>query len=496
MASSTCDGENAFEIEDKTILKVKSGYSCVQVPSYIEVIEYGTESSYAFQQSADIITQIDFSKATSLKEIGNFSFYKCTEVKYLDLSSCSNLESIGAMAFASCSSCESIKLPEQSQLTIIPGGCFSKCSSLTSFTLPETIEVIENVYKSDHGAFGYCNNLVNFTFGGEKPKIKIIGEKAFMNISIETLDIPASLEYIEGNSFRQCLNLREINVNEDNLNYSSCRGILLDKTKTKLIYYPNLACEGTTAILPECVKEIDKRSFMGNKQYNSVNLTGVTTIHGYAFERAENITDIVIPSSVKAMGNRIFNLCQKLVSVVFECSIETIPEHTFSSCTQLVNVTLPEGLKKIDRYAFYKCSNLTEIIIPKSVKEIEFGAFTQCDLRSIYLADTNITTFTGHCFSKNPHLSQIVFPSYFETIEKNSFSGCSPNAFVYYFGVNVIDLNAGFPSTAKAIVSNSYKSPSFLKLKAYTSFQATCTPNNGHISYGLTLISIALYKTY
>lgn len=72
---------------------------------------------------------------------------------------------------------------------------------------------------------------------------------------------------------------------------------------------------------------------------------------GYqAFENADDVTEVVIPSCVTDIGI-----------------------HAFYDCDNLASVTIPEGVKTIDSDSFFSCDSLTSIYIPSSVEEIGIG---------------------------------------------------------------------------------------------------------------------------
>jgi hypothetical protein len=95
-------------------------------------------------------------------------------------------------------------------------------------------------------------------------------------------------------------------------------------------------------------------------------------------------TSIVIPSAldghpVTAIGKSAFQNCSTLVSVVIPGSIKTVGEYAFGYCKNLQEVIMREGVTTIGMSAFDNCTRLKEVTIPKSVTMIDNYAFYCCD---------------------------------------------------------------------------------------------------------------------
>lgn len=71
------------------------------------------------------------------------------------------------------------------------------------------------------------------------------------------------------------------------------------------------------------------------------------------------------------------------ISVPYDVTV--IGEGAFCDC-DMTDVSLPSGLKAICSEAFYNCNNLKSLRIPSSVEYISINAFKRCDgLRVIYV---------------------------------------------------------------------------------------------------------------
>lgn len=101
------------------------------------------------------------------------------------------------------------------------------------------------------------------------------------------------------------------------------------------------------------------------------------------------LEEVVIPDSVKYIGEYAFANCSRLQRVVLPDGLKEIRENTFCWCKSLREVVFPEGLKVVGMEAFEGCEALQSVTLPEGVSSIEQGAFAGCrNLESIYIPDS------------------------------------------------------------------------------------------------------------
>lgn len=105
-------------------------------------------------------------------------------------------------------------------------------------------------------------------------------------------------------------------------------------------------------------------------KYNNVSYQ-VHTIHEGAFSRAEELTLVVIPSTVKVIGDNAFSSCTKLEGVIFPASEPTLGKDVFSGCKSLRNLSFGSEWRKVDFAKFSDSEVLTSVFIPARVVEIK-----------------------------------------------------------------------------------------------------------------------------
>lgn len=134
----------------------------------------------------------------------------------------------------------------------------------------------------------------------------------------------------------------------------------------------------------------------------------IDEIPSYAFNERGAIDKVVLPPTLKKIGNYAFQRTS-LTSVNIPDNVETIEEAAFRQIKQLQEVHLPDSLTSLGRYAFSSCSSLRTVKIPTKLKEIPWYAFDGCkSLQSVELHDS-ITGFGDYSF-RSCDLREITLP--------------------------------------------------------------------------------------
>lgn len=228
---------------------------------------------------------------------------------------------------------ESIRIPEG--VTRIPENCFDQCNRLKEVILPDSLEEI-------------CNNA----FSG--------------CMALERIYIPAKVTNIGPQAFTYCMGLKEIEVSEDNQDYSSYNKALYDKFQSVLVKYP----AGLTgeAVLSEDLFEIGE----------------------WAFEWCA-LSRIEIPDGVTKIGSRAFSGCFRAEEIILPETVTRIGDQAFFGCGGLKELVIPDGVMIIERSAFYNCQNLEKIYMPESVASLDSWVFDGCPKLTVYCPEGSYT---------------------------------------------------------------------------------------------------------
>lgn len=126
---------------------------------------------------------------------------------------------------------------------------------------------------------------------------------------------------------------------------------------------------------------IKNDAFYGNQLTSVVIPSSVISIGNNAF-RANRLTSVVIPPSVTSIGNYAF-YGNQLTSVVIPSSVTSIGRSAFAG-SRLTSVVIPPHVENIEQEAFYG-NALTSVVIPPSVTSIGSEAF-----RSNYFTEVKV----------------------------------------------------------------------------------------------------------
>lgn len=126
------------------------------------------------------------------------------------------------------------------------------------------------------------------------------------------LYINEDMFFIQDKSFVYCDSLININVHEDNKNYSSKVGVLFSKDFREIIFYPQCK-QSSTYFIPQGVEVIRSHAFTSNKHIKYVVIpNSVTHIDKNAFINCKSLKQIVIPDSLEVIDPRAFSICPLL----------------------------------------------------------------------------------------------------------------------------------------------------------------------------------------
>lgn len=215
------------------------------------------------------------------------------------------------------------------KVTTISNNAFRDCTSLINVTIPNTVTSIGDY------AFCFCTSLTNINI---PDSVESIGYQALYGCS--------SLKY---NTYDNALY-----IGNSNNPY-----LVLMKAKNGSI----TSCEIN-----------DTTKFLYNKNFTSIGWQGGVQ----AFAYCSQLTEIIIPDSVKSIGPIAFYGCTSLKSVKIGNSVTSIGDTAFRNCTSLANLTIGNSVASIGKSAFADCTSLTCVIIPNSVTSIGGFAFYGC----------------------------------------------------------------------------------------------------------------------
>ena len=181
----------------------------------------------------------------------------------------------------------------------------------------------------------------------------------------------------------------------------------------------------TSIILPSSLTAIGKSAFYNCSSLKSIVIpNGVTSIQNSTFEKCINLKSILIPSSVTSIGEYAFEYCSSLESINLPESLVTIEDESFKNCTALTSITIPSKVKELGDEIFSGCDSLATVIISEGVTTIGRWMFDYCGgITSISLPNS-LTTIKEGAFEDCIALSSLALPPSVSTINEIAFVGC------------------------------------------------------------------------
>ena len=226
----------------------------------------------------------------SLTHIGDWSFMGCAALEEVSLPK--NVMWIGEAAFSGCGSVKAYKvhpdnphlcsedgvllLKDQSQLLHYPG------ARVGSYRIPDSVTVI------NYSAFAGCSGL-------------------------ETIELPASVEFLVNLELSGCTRLTAINIDPENPFLCSVDGVAFSKDMKELVRFPT----GRTGEyrIPDGVKTIGSSAFLSCALTTLSIPDGVTRVGNIALAYNSNLKSVTFPASVDRIEDGMFMLDDHLERV-------------------------------------------------------------------------------------------------------------------------------------------------------------------------------------
>lgn len=242
-------------------------------------------------------------------------------------------------------------------------------------SLPSRIEIPAEVTEIPEGVFseGIGRRVTEVTFEVSS-SLKVIGDNAFKNSSLQKIIFKSQLESIGRGAFDSCSDLK-------------------------------------TVTMPKGVKTIGAEAFRNCTHLSEIDVTNAETIGNQAFEACSALTEKAFGDNqvLSRIGNHAFRNCTGIATLELRGrTAKTVSFGTgvFQGCTKLIVVDLPDGLMEISEEAFRGCTVMEKAVVPASVTAIRESAFKECNA----LKEVVINNQDGPNGTSNIFLDDAAFP--------------------------------------------------------------------------------------
>lgn len=322
----------------------------------------------------------------------------------------------------------------------------------STFCIPETVEKIGNE------AFAGNTELINITI---PDSVVDIGDRAFMGVALNDIVLPQSLVNIGDEAFTfSCLenivipkSVKTIGDNalasfksisfEGSVDWIGSWTWLFLPTIEKIVipkntrtHYERILPNDLHAYLREAVvtvEELDlsvseddmlnawtdeygvKYSKGGKKllwapsiPYKQYTIKDGTEIicdmaFSHDIERMMWFENVLMPNSVKWIGNSAFCWCRRLKTINFSSNLLYIGDYAFSGCCTIKSLELPSSVKYMGQGCFGNCA-FSRFVIPETVEYIKGNPWSGIFTSGKFVVENHSPFYTvrnGHLYSKD-----------------------------------------------------------------------------------------------
>lgn len=207
-------------------------------------------------------------------------------------------------------------------------------------------------YDWEESPFAHRKNIRNIFISED---ITSIGNCAFMDTSVEVINLPKSVTRIGSGAFWGCDSIKAVNYFSTYEDWEKV-DVLSDNSfdGDQMYYFLKGRCG-------------DYIAYCLDLQTGTLTINGRGGMYNYDDDRkkspfadCEEILSIVIDNGVTTIGSYAFNYCTRVESVEISNSVTSIGESAFEFCYGMKSINLGSGVTSIGYRAFEGCTKLND----------------------------------------------------------------------------------------------------------------------------------------
>lgn len=248
------------------------------------------------------------------------------------------------------------------------------------YTAPRAVKAMQKMHKAKRLIINNLAATVNVLCTTRLPKKVIV-----KNIKKRTDDTDYDLFDILDSETTE-----EIELQNCSPEYKSINGLLYGRVIDKYGFFTKtwsvLRCPRgmKKAVIDDIAEEIAQSAFMGCSVEEIVMPDSVKMIGNEAFSCCKYLKKINLSKNLQKITNQLgnnacFKKCERLKGIEIPAGIKEIPNMMFFGCRELSEVVFHDGLEVIGASAFALCRNLKKVSLPKTVKRIKRWAMSYVD---------------------------------------------------------------------------------------------------------------------
>lgn len=273
--------------------------------------------------------------------------------------------------------------------------------------------------------------------------VRVISKQAFENVCVKEVILPAGLESIADEAFKNStlrkIDLTNVKAMGDRVfEFSELREVTYSKHMT---YVPEMCFKDSKLAAFEIPKQVTalKTGCFENTNLKTIDLSGIITLDNSIFFNCLSLREIILPETITEIPDNFCLRCQCLEKIDLS-HVKAIGTNAFSGCSNLNTGSLSA---KIYQYAF-EGTAIRHLEI-KDISKIHEGAYRCCDkLESVTISGNgiipselfaecsrlkNVTinegiTIIGESAFRETVIKKLVLPSTVIAVNDNAFAYC------------------------------------------------------------------------